>query len=110
MTVEELSRLAYSGTPPDGASQPEWLLYYRLKEIYASVRSGGMSKADGAKAKQDAVSSYETDKTLHDASVKLWARIEDASVRYAKEHTIEAADGLYEALYRMKSGVRGILK
>ena len=106
MTIDELSRLAYSGTPPDGASQPEWLLYYRLKEIYASVRSGGMSKADGAKAKQDAVSSYETDKTLHDASVKLWARIEQSGTRYAKDKTIDNADAFYAAVYGVRAGGR----
>ena len=110
MTVDELSRLAYSGTPPDGAMPYEWLLWYRLKDIYASVRSGDISKANGAEQKQNAVNQYETDKTLHDASVKLWMRIEDASVRFAKEHSIEAADGLYEALYRMKPGLPERLK
>lgn len=106
MTVDELSRLAYFGTPPDSASQPEWLLWYRLRDIYSNVRDGSISKANGAEQKEQAVNQYKTDKTLHDASVKLWTRIEDASVRYAREHTIEAADGLYEALYRMKPGMR----
>ena len=123
MDVDTISRLAYSGTPPDSAMPYEWLLWYRLRDIYEWTKAGirveyingewqkrKFTKEDGAVHKQIAVNQYQTDKTLHDASVKLWARIEDASVRYAKEHTIEAADGLYEALYRMKPGVRGILK
>lgn len=123
MTVDELSRLAYSGTPPDSAMPYEWLLWYRLRDIYEWTKAGirveyidgewqkkGFTKDDGAEQKEQAVNSYQTDKTLHDASVKLWTRIEDASVRYAKEHTIEAADGLYEALYRMKPGLPERLK
>ena len=107
MTIDELSRLAYSGTPPDSAMPYEWLLWYRLRDIYSKVRDGAMSKASGAEQKEQAVNQYKTDKTMYDASVQLWTRIEDASVRYAMEHTIEAADGLYEALYRMKPGMRG---
>ena len=106
MTVDELSRLAYSDTPPDSAMPYEWLLWYRLRDIYSNVRDGSISKADGAKQKEQAVNSYQTDKALYDASVQLWTRIEDASVRYDKEHTIEAADGLYEALYRIGPGLR----
>lgn len=105
MTVDELSRLAYTGIPPDSASQPEWLLWYRLRDIYSKVRDGSMSKADGAEQKENAVNQYKADKTLHDASVQLWMNIEQASVQFAKEHTIEAADGLYEALYRIKPGL-----
>ena len=110
MDVDTISRLAYSGTPPDSAMPYEWLLYYRLKEIYASVRSGGMSKTDGAKQKEQAVNQYKTDKTLHDASVKLWARIEQAGTRYAKDKTISNADAFYAAVYGVKPGLPERLK
>ena len=110
MTIDELSRLAYSGTPPDGAMPYEWLLWYRLRDIYSKVRNGSITKQDGAKAKQDAVSSYQTDKTLHDASVKLWARIEQAGTRYAKDKTISNADAFYAAVYGVKPGLPERLK
>ena len=106
MTIDELSRMAYSGAKPDGMTGYEALLWYRLRDVYEAVRTGKMTKPVGAEEKQKAIMVYEMNKSLYDSSVQLWTRIEDASVRYAKEHTIEAADGLYEALYRMKPGMR----
>lgn len=106
MTVDELSRLAYSGTPPDSAMPYEWLLWYRLRDIYSNVHDGATSKARGAEQKEQAVNSYQTDKALYDASVQLWTRIEDAGTRYAKDKTIANADAFYEAVYRMKPGMR----
>lgn len=105
MTVDELSRLAYSGTPPDGVSQPEWLLWYRLRDIYSKVRDGAITKQNGAEQKQIAVNTYQTDKTLYDASVKLWTRIEDAGTQYAKDKTIPNADAFYAAVYGIKPGL-----
>ena len=106
MTIDELSRLAYSGTPPDGAMPYEWLLWYRLRDIYSKVRNGSITKQDGAKQKEQAVNQYKTDKTLHDASVKLWARIEQAGTRYAKDKTISNADAFYAAVYGVRAGGR----
>ena len=110
MTVEELSRLAYSGTPPDSAMPYEWLLWYRLRDIYSKVRNGSITKQDGAKQKEQAVNQYKTDKTLHDASVKLWARIEQAGTRYAKDKSIDNADAFYAAVYGVRAGLPERLK
>lgn len=105
MTPDELSRLAYSGAPPDSAMPYEWLLWYRLRDIYDKVKRYEMTKADGAAQKRDAVNSFETDKTLHEVHIKLWQRIEQAGTAYAKSeiHTPEA-DAFYKAVYGVPAG------
>lgn len=105
MTIDDLSRLAYSGTPPDSAMPYEWLLWHRLRDIYSKVRDGSISKADGAKQKEQAVNSYQTDKSLYDASVQLWMNIEQAGIQYAKDKTIANADAFYAAVYGIKPGL-----
>lgn len=107
MTVDEISRSAYSGQKPDGMTGHESLLWYQLRDIYEAVRMGKMTKQVGAEEKQKAVAAFEMNKSLYDASVQLWTRIEDVAVRYAKERTIDNADAFYEAVYRMKPGMRG---
>lgn len=104
MDIDTISRLAYSGTPPDSAMPYEWLLWYRLRDIYDKVKQHEMTKADGAAQKRGAVNSFETDKTLHEVHIKLWQRIEQAGTAYAKNKTIENADAFYKAVYGVPAG------
>lgn len=104
MTPDELSRLAYSGTPPDSAMPYEWLLWYRLRDIYDKVKRHEMTKADGAAQKQTAVNSYQAEMEQHERCVKLWQRIEQAGTAYAKDKTIENADRFYKAVYGVPAG------
>lgn len=105
MDIDTTSRLAYSGTPPDSAMPYEWLLWYRLRDIYDKVKQHEMTKADGAAQKRGAVNSFETDKMLHEVHIKLWQRIERDGTAYAKSenHTPEA-DAFYKAVYGVPAG------
>ena len=104
MTVDEISRLAYSGTPPDTAQSHEWLLWFRLREIYQRVLSGMDTKTAGRLAKEDAIQKYEMDLDQFERSVLFWKRIEGPGTAFAKEPTIENAVRLYEAVYGIEIG------
>lgn len=99
MTVDEISRLAYSGTPPDTAQSHEWLLWFRLREIYQRVLSGLDTKTAGKLAKDDAVRQYEADLDQFERSTLLWKRIESAGTAFAKDQSIDNAMRFYEAVY-----------
>ncbi len=105
MTIDDLSRLAYTRERPTGATGYEMLLWYQLRDIYEAVRTGKMTKPVGAEEKQKAIMVYEMNKSLVDNSVNLWKRIEQAGIRYAGDKTIENADLFYEAVYRIKPGL-----
>ena len=106
MTPDEISRLAFMGTPPETAPPYEWLLYYRLHDIYSAVRDGIMTKVDGANNKAVAVQSYETDKGLYERQVLLWRRIEQAAKQYSTDRTVENADEFYMAVYGVRPCAR----
>lgn len=105
MNIDTISRLAYSGKAPSSAMPYEWLLWYRLRDIYAEANDHEITKAEGAERKRDAVNSYQAEMELYDRSVLLWKRIEQAATRYAKERTVEAADSFYKAVYGMEPGL-----
>ena len=52
-----IAKLAYEGRPPESALPHEWLLWYRLRDIYADVRAGRLVKQAGQAMKQDAINS-----------------------------------------------------
>ena len=104
-TVEAISKLAANGKAPQSARPYEWLLWYRLRDIYAQVFGGDMTREDGVKAIALAVNSYESEMTLYEENTGLWKRIEEPSVRFATEQTVEAANALYMALYGFAPGV-----
>ena len=104
MTVDEISRLAYSGTPPDTALSHEWLLWFRLREIYQRVLSGMDTKTAGRLAKEDAVLRYEADRDQFERTVLFWKRIEVFGTAFAKNPTVENGIRLYEAVYGIGIG------
>ena len=104
MTVDEISRLAYSGTPPDTAQSYEWLLWFRLREIYQRVLSGMDTKTAGRLAKDDAVQKFNADRDQFERTVLFWKRIEGPGTAFAKEPTVENGIRLYEAVYGIGIG------
>ena len=105
MTVEDISKLAYSGDDPLGALWFDRLLWYRLRDIYGSVRRGERSKEDGAKLKEDAVREYVNDLAQFQRNTLLWTRIEQAGIRYAKsDGRTPEADEFYKAVYGIMPG------
>ena len=104
MTVEEICKMANRKTEPECAFSFEWLLWYRMRDIYEGVRNGSMSKAEGAKEKEEAVRSYHHGEEQFERNILFWKRIEQAGIRYGKERTVEAADAFYEAVYGVSPG------
>lgn len=102
MTVDEIARLAYEGKPLESALPHEWLLWYRLRDIYGQVRAGTMRKEAGAKVKTTAVNSFHSEREAFEQNVLLWQRIEPAAVAFAKNPSIDTANSFYEAVYRMR--------
>ena len=103
---EELSKLAYDEVPPESALPHEWLLWYRLRDIYADVRAGRLVMQAGQAKKQTAVNSFHSAREMWERNERLWQRIERAATAYAKAetHTPEA-DAFYEALYGTRPGI-----
>jgi hypothetical protein len=114
MTVEEISKMAYTGTVPSDTdlTEPECLLWFRLRDIYRAVNAGTVTAQMGKKQKDDAVKRYnamqsrldDADRTLINHG-KFWQRIEQSGIRYAGERTVEAADVFYQAVYGMRPGL-----
>lgn len=102
MDEKAISLMAYNGERPESALPHEWLLWYRLRDIYADVRAGRLVKQTGKAMKQDAVNSFNSEREAWERDTLLWKRIEPAATRFAKERTVEAACEFYVALYRME--------
>ena len=103
MTEDEICRLAYAGTPPDSALPCEWLLWYRMRDVYRQVRTGDLTEEKGRKAKTAAVNSYLTDKEMWERYPKFWKKIEYAATQYAKsEGRTPEGDAFYEAVYGLR--------
>ena len=96
-----ISKLAHAGKPPESALPHEWLLWYRLRDIYTDVKSGRITMEQGRAAKQTAVNDFHADRDAWDRDTLLWRRIELPAKTFAREQTVEAANELYRALYRL---------
>ena len=103
MDAEIIAKLAYYDKPPDSALPHEWLLWYRLRDIYDLVRRGAMTKEMGRRAKQTAINSFESERAQWEQNVLLWKRVEPAAKAYAaSDERTAVGDALYEALYRQQ--------
>lgn len=106
MTPEELEDLAYQGKPmPDLRSQAQVLLFQSFRTLYDYARRVGMPPEQGRREKQQILKAYEINKFLEDMQEEtnqMWKQIETASAEYAKCPSVENADKLYEAIYRVK--------
>ena len=102
----EISKLAYDAEPPESALSYEWLLWYRLRDIYARVRTGELSEERGRKAKRDAVNTFHAEREAFEREAQFWRKIESAAIAYAKAavHTPEA-DAFYTAVYGVRPGI-----
>lgn len=106
MDEETISKLAYAGKPPESALPHEWLLWYRLRDIYADVKAGRLVKQAGQAMKQGAVNAFRSERDAWERDTLLWQRIELPAKTFAKEQTVETANELYRALYRMNPAGR----
>ena len=106
MTVEEVSKYAAQDTAPLEMNLPEKLLWFQLRDLYRDFRAGTVTKEQGEKQKQEAISEYNKnayrDELYHKymlANANIWIRIEEKAKTYRENPTIENADAFLNAVY-----------
>lgn len=104
MDAETIAVLAHGGKAPESAYPYEWLLWYRLRDLYQAVAAGEKSIAKAKEEKITAINSYQSEKELWERNTKFFQTIEQHAIRYSRERTVENADALYKAIYRMAPG------
>ena len=106
MDADQLEDIAFNGGPmPDLRSQAQCVLFQALRNLYSYARRVQMSPEQGRREKQEIMQAYKINRFLEDveeATVQMWKRIEIAAANYAKVPSVENADKLYEAIYRVK--------
>ena len=106
MTPEELEDLAYRGIPmPDLRSQAQVLLFQAFRNLYDYAKRVQMTPEQGRREKAQILDAYKINKFLEEMQEdtnNMWKRIERAAAEYAKAPSVETADKLYEAIYRVK--------
>lgn len=106
MSVEELEDLAFNGAPmPDLRSQAQVLLFQSFRDLYDFARRSGMSPEQGKREKAQILEAYKINKFLEDLQEEtnqMWKRIETATAEYNKNPSVETADKLIKAIYRVE--------
>lgn len=105
MTIEELEDLAYRREPmPDLRSQADILAYQSFRSLYEFAGRVQMAPEQGKREKAQIVDAHRINKFLEDMQEEtnqMWKRIELAASEYRKNPSIEAADRLLKAIYRV---------
>ena len=105
-TVDELEDMAIRQDPlPELQSQAQVLLYQSLRNLYWYARQSGVSREQGAMEKQRILDSYRVNKFLEDlqeSTNRMWKQIDIASAEYRKNPSVENADRLMKAIYRVE--------
>lgn len=111
MTIDEISKLAASGTKPDNAdiTLPERALWYALRDIYQAYRQGRADTEQCAKDKAVAVRQYELDtsdwvkaKEVWQSMAQFWKDAEAPSRAYAfSQNRTPEGDAMFEAFYKV---------
>lgn len=106
MTIEQLEDMAFRGEPmPDLRSQAQVLLFLHFRNLYDYAKRIHMSPEQGVREKHEILKAYELNKFLEDLQEQtnqMWKRIEIAASEYRKSPSVEAADKLMEAIYRVE--------
>ena len=113
--AEEIIKLAAQGLPMQGKTKPfDELLYYQAKELYGLFAKGMIEKQTGAERRQKITRAYigncKREKLWADQNrqtAALFKGVEAAGTAYAKNRTLDNADSLYYALYRIRPSVGG---
>ena len=106
MDIDQLEDIAYnSGQMPDLRSQAQCVLFQALRNLYDYAKRVQMSQEQGHREKQEILQAYKINRFLEEveeSTVQMWKRIESSAAQYAKAPSVENADKLYEAIYRVK--------
>lgn len=99
---------------PDGLPLVDQLAYEAMAHLYARYRAKQISRAQGTAEKGRILYELErnrrqlnVDTSLAKSAAEMFVRVEFAASRYAKQRTLEHADELYAAIYRMRPEVAG---
>lgn len=106
MDIDQLEDIAFNGgAMPDLRSQAQCVLFQALRNLYDYARRVQMPIEQGKREKAQILEAYRINRFLEamqEDTNKMWKRIEIASSNYAKTPSVETADKLYEAIYRVK--------
>lgn len=109
MTEQEILLSAANNTWPDGPlNMAQQLLWFKAREMYQAYFQGALPKEAGLKRKQTITAEYRHNNSqLSDSFQRekylahFWKALENSASNYAKHKSIENADAMYYAMYRM---------
>lgn len=105
-TLDQLEDMAYRNEPmPDLRSQSDVLAFLCFRNLYDFARRAGMSPEQGKREKSQIVEAYRINKALEElqeSTSEMWKRIDIAAVEYRKAPSVEKADALMSAIYRVE--------
>ena len=109
MTENELLLAAANGQfPTENIDIIDQLLWYKAKDLYRAFAAGTITKELGLHRKIKILRDYRAEKakqrtqvSLYKATADLYKNISSATALYAKSRTLQNADIMYQALYKM---------
>lgn len=105
VTIEQLEDMAFRGEPmPELRSQAQVLLFLHFRNLYDYAKRIQMAPEQGAREKHEILKAYEINKFLEDLQEQtnnMWKRVEAAVLKYRTEPSLDAADEVIKALYRV---------
>lgn len=105
-TLDQLEDMAYWNKPmPDLRSQAAVLAFLCFRNLYDFARRAGMSQEQGKREKSQIIEAYRINKALEElqeSTSEMWKRIDIAACEYRKAPSVEKADRLMTAIYRVE--------
>lgn len=112
MTPDEIKNMAVKLKPmPEGLNAAEQLYFVTMRTLSADYHAKRMSAEQARKEGLLARREFEHnafDIKLWKHSAQLWKDIEMKATRFAKEHTIEAADEFFRTVYGLGENWRAV--
>lgn len=107
MDIDKISVFAAKGEmPKENISLSEWLLFYRLRDLYRDFEKGNVGIESGKEKKDKIIKQFKSDneqeRRVSEHYKRLnetMKRIEISAMNYAQNKTIENADRFMEAVY-----------
>ena len=109
MTEQEILLAAANNILPTEKMNPaEEILWFKARDLYKAYNTGFLLKELGIKRKNDILRDFRAAKAkektfanLYETFSKLMINASQATSEYAKNRTLENADAMYYAIYRM---------
>lgn len=112
MTPDEIKDKAVRLLPmPEGLNAAEQLYFVTMRTLSADYRERRMSAEQARREGFEARRAFEQnafDIKLWKHSAELWKNIELKATRFAKEHTLEAADEFFRTVYGLGENWRAV--